>query len=179
MRYRVSQFIMKSIRVLSRVSLCLLGFFAIYYTASASLCDTTVTPWICGDYPSISLSASPNPVNFQNSSTLSWTLLNVNSGECTSSGWVWPGTMSGTLPTGNLSNSTTYTLSCTNYFGSASKSVLVTVNTIPATIDTCTYGLASNPSLKHSPDESAGRILAGEDIVFSLTYTPGAGGPAG
>lgn len=81
--------------------------------------------------PSITLSASPNPIDYNTASTLTWTVSNATS--CTASNG-WSGTKSasgGTESTGNLTATTTYTLSCTGTGGTASSSVIVTVNPQP------------------------------------------------
>jgi len=81
--------------------------------------------------PSVNLNASPNPVDYDTSSTLSWSVSNASS--CTASGG-WSGSKStsgGTKSTGNLTSDTSYTLTCTNNSKSASDSITVQVNDPP------------------------------------------------
>ena len=76
--------------------------------------------------PTVSLNASPTSLASGSSSTLTWSSTNATS--CTASGG-WSGTKaaSGTLTTGALTTTTTYTLSCSGLAGSASDAVTVTV----------------------------------------------------
>lgn len=77
--------------------------------------------------PTVTLSAAPNPINYNTASTLTWSSTNADS--CTASGaWTGSKMVSGSLSTGNLTASQTYTLTCTNVTGSANRSVTVTVN---------------------------------------------------
>lgn len=77
--------------------------------------------------PTVTLSASPLTINYNTASTLTWSSTNADS--CTASGaWTGSKATSGSLGTGNLTASQTYTLTCTNATGSANRSVTVTVN---------------------------------------------------
>ncbi|HJS21852.1 MAG TPA: hypothetical protein VJ764_04290 [Steroidobacteraceae bacterium] len=76
--------------------------------------------------PTVNLSASPTSVAVNDSAMLNWTSTNATS--CTASG-AWTGTKAaqGSESTGALSNTATYSLSCTGAGGTASDSVTVTV----------------------------------------------------
>jgi hypothetical protein len=76
--------------------------------------------------PSVTLTANPATVNYGDSITLSWSSTNATS--CTASGG-WSGTLatSGSQVLNNLTNSKTYTLTCTGLGGSSSSSVTETV----------------------------------------------------
>jgi hypothetical protein len=91
------------------------------------------TPWAYGgsfvlaDPPTVSLSASPNPVDYNTASTLTW--FSTNATVCTASGdWSGSKSLSGSESTGNLTSAKTYILTCTGDGGSASDSVTVDVN---------------------------------------------------
>jgi Calx-beta domain len=76
--------------------------------------------------PSVTISATPTAVESGESPSLTWTATSATT--CTASGG-WSGLMpsSGTTSPGAISESTTYTLSCTGTGGSASQSVTVSV----------------------------------------------------
>jgi hypothetical protein len=79
-----------------------------------------------GTKPSVTISAAPTAVESGESPSLTWTATNATT--CTASGG-WSGLMpsSGTTSPGAISESTTYTLSCTGTGGSASQSVTVSL----------------------------------------------------
>ena len=78
--------------------------------------------------PTLALSASPTTVNAGQSSTLTWSSTNATA--CSASG-AWSGSepTSGSISTGALNQSSTYSLTCTGSSGSATASATVTVNT--------------------------------------------------
>jgi hypothetical protein len=79
--------------------------------------------------PTVSLSASPATVNAGAASTLTWNASNATA-PCTASGaWSGDRLTSGSVTTGALNNSSTYTLTCTGAGGTASASTTVTVST--------------------------------------------------
>jgi hypothetical protein len=96
------------------------GFSGWYAGAQGQTC-TTPTP-----APTASISGSPISITSGNSSTISW--LSTNATSCSVSPSGWTGT-SGSQSTGALSNTTTYTVSCTGAGGSTSNSVTVGVST--------------------------------------------------
>ncbi len=72
-------------------------------------------------------SDSPSPIAYNSAATLTWTSANMTS--CTASnGWLGSQILTGSISTGNLTGSKTYTITCTGSLGSASDSVTVTVN---------------------------------------------------
>lgn len=83
--------------------------------------------------PVITISAAPNPVAYNASSLVSWSVTNPAGTTCTGSGGTpgWPGAQNpnGTFDTGPMTAQRVFTLSCTNPGGSDVKSV--TVNVIP------------------------------------------------
>ena len=98
--------------------------------------------------PTISLSASPNPVVANTASSLSWSSTNTTS--CTSS-WGTVGT-TGTYLTPSLTSTSTYTLTCTGTNGSSiSKQVVVGVMTSGGTAINGTCGTSNNQSLTVAP----------------------------
>ncbi len=77
--------------------------------------------------PAVVISASPNPVDYNTSSTLTWSSTNVTS--CVASGdWSGDKATFGTESTGNLTSAKTYTITCAGPGGSAENSVTVNVN---------------------------------------------------
>ncbi len=91
----------------------------------------TITPIVFAP-PTLNFSASPNPVNYNTASTLTWSATDATS--CTASGdWSGAKAVSDSESTGNLTSSKTYTLACTGAGGTATKSVTVTIDasTIP------------------------------------------------
>ncbi|MCD6568920.1 hypothetical protein J7K70_02110, partial [bacterium] len=82
-----------------------------------------------------SFTASPNSVNTGGSSVLSWSTQNCNS--CTASAnpsnsyWYGNQSVSGSRTIYNLTQTTTFTLSCSGNYGSDQKTTTVTVSTPP------------------------------------------------
>ncbi|MDP3956453.1 MAG: hypothetical protein Q8P97_00470 [bacterium] len=81
--------------------------------------------------PIVTLTASPNPVDYNTASTLTW--FSTYATSCTGSGGTFGGVRppSGNLPTGNLTTDTSYTLTCTGPGGSGSDNVTINVNPPP------------------------------------------------
>ena len=80
--------------------------------------------------PTVNISANPNSINHNNSSTISWssnhaTSCNASGG---ASGWAGSKSTSGTFNTGALTNTTTFNIVCTNAHSSANDSTTVHVN---------------------------------------------------
>lgn len=119
-----------------------------YAEVTVAVTGAPVTP-----APTVSISASPTSVTSGGSSTLSWSSTNATS--CTASnGWSGSKTTSGSVLTGGLYSSTTYTLTCTGPGGSTSSSATVTVT--PSTAITIT--------LTASPES----VMSGE--VSDISY---------
>ncbi len=100
--------------------------------------------------PTVSISANPTSINSGSSTTLNWSSTNANS--CLASSFPstnqWTGTKntSGSIQISNLTNSTTFHISCTGNGGSASDYVQVTVNTVPPPTPAPTLSLVANPT---------------------------------
>lgn len=93
--------------------------------------------------PTVTLSANPTNVAYNGNSVLSWSTTNATS--CVASGG-WSGSKSvngGNSTISNLTNTTTYVITCTNSTGSASDSVTVFVGTPPPSVPT--VNLTANP----------------------------------
>jgi hypothetical protein len=76
--------------------------------------------------PTVSLSANPLSVNYNGSSTLSWSSTNATS--CTASGdWSGSKATSGSQTRSSLTTTSTFILTCTGAGGSATRSVTVSV----------------------------------------------------
>jgi hypothetical protein len=88
--------------------------------------------------PTITLSVSPNPVDFNATAQITWS---ASDATYCSAGGGWSGgkLSSGTYTTPPITTGTTYSLSCTGPGGSASKSVTVAVKQSPAAIALGTY----------------------------------------
>lgn len=102
--------------------------------------NNVATPPPTASLPTVSLVANPSSVNSGNSSTLSWSATNVTA--C-SAGGGWSGTkgLSGSESTGNLSASSTFSLTCTGAGGSATQSVTVAVTSAAPTVT-----ISANPT---------------------------------
>jgi hypothetical protein len=99
----------------------------------------------CWDYPPppvVTLTASPTSVAYGASSTLTWSSRDVTS--CTASG-AWSGVQAtaGSISTGALTASSTYTITCSGAGGTATKSVTVLVGSPPAPI----VVISANPTV--------------------------------
>jgi len=96
--------------------------------------------------PTVNLTANPSSVSYNGASTISWNSSNATS--CTASGGTngWSGSKntSGTFTTGNLTNSTTFYITCTNSSGSVNDSATVSVGNAP--VQNPTVNLTANPS---------------------------------
>jgi hypothetical protein len=120
--------------------------------------------------PTVSLSASPNPVNSGTSSTLTWSSTDATS--CTATGaWSGSQTTVGTRSTAALSaNQTeTYNLSCTGSGGSVSASTNV-VATAPNSLYVSTTGSDNNAGTASAPfltvQKAASLIKPGQVIYI-------------
>jgi hypothetical protein len=103
--------------------------FTLACTGSGGTAQRSVTVTVSSGpaAPTVTLNANPTAVNVNGTSTLTWSSTNATS--CTASGgWTGSKSTSGTETTGALSNTTSYTLSCTGAGGNAQQSVTVTVN---------------------------------------------------
>lgn len=91
--------------------------------------------------PVVALSASPNTIPYNTSSTLTWNSTDATS--CLASGgWAGAKALGGTETILNLVSSSTFTLSCTGPGGSDTKSAVVTVSAPP--VPACTFN--ANPT---------------------------------
>ncbi|MBI4692003.1 MAG: hypothetical protein HY773_00960 [Candidatus Terrybacteria bacterium] len=150
------------------------SYTAKVYVERGTLNDEATAAIAVGDPdgpPVVSITANPNPIDYNTSSTLSWSAVNADS--CVASG-AWSGAknpVTGSESTGNLISDKTYTLTCTGPNGSASKSVDVQVN--PAPIPTCT--LSVNPSSGQSPLDvtltASGSGGSGAGYEYRFDYT--------
>lgn len=95
--------------------------------ASAGVNVTTPQP-----APTVTLTANPTSISSGSASLLTWTSSNATS--CTSGGaWTGGRSSSGSLTTGSLTASKTYSLTCSGAGGSATASVTVSVTALPTT----------------------------------------------
>lgn len=91
--------------------------------------------------PTVSINATPNPINSGSTTILNWQSTNATA--CVASdGWNGNQTTAGNFTTGILTTTKTYKLSCTGLGGSVSQSVTVNVNTPPPP----TVSLSANPN---------------------------------
>ncbi|MCC7160190.1 DUF11 domain-containing protein, partial [Candidatus Nomurabacteria bacterium] len=106
-------------------------------TKVANASCTSGTTWngnVCAQNqvqnPTVSITANPMSVNYNGTSVISWTSANATScvGNGGSNGWSGSKNLSGTFSTGALTNTTSYSIICTNSSGqSAVDSVTVSV----------------------------------------------------
>ncbi len=77
--------------------------------------------------PTVNVTANPNYVSFNGTTTINWS--STSATYCTASGNGWSGNKntSGQMVFANLTNTTTYTLTCTGQGGTSSDAVTVTV----------------------------------------------------
>ncbi len=84
-----------------------------------------------GVAPSLTLTASPNPVDYNTPTTLTWSTTGTAPITCNSTAGTWTGSNpragSGSVPSTNLTADTTFTMQCTNAYGTSSQSVPVAV----------------------------------------------------
>jgi Bacterial Ig domain/GDSL-like Lipase/Acylhydrolase len=113
--------------------------------------------------PTVSLSASPNPVNSGQSTTISWSAPNATS--CTASGdWSGQGLPpSGSAVVGGVTSAKTYILTCTGSAGSGTGSVTVTINQPPVAANAC-FSILDNQS------SVTGNLPASDPNGSNLTY---------
>ena len=84
--------------------------------------------------PTVSLAANPTTVNSGNASTLSWSSSDATS--CNAGGaWAGSKPLSGSESTGPLTQTSTFTLTCTGPGGSTNRPVTVTVQAATDTVD--------------------------------------------
>jgi hypothetical protein len=157
------------------------------YTLTLTVCSTSTGSYCTSDtasvvinrttptVPSITLSANPSSIDYNTSTTLSWTTSNATT--CTAGGG-WSGAItpnvSGSQTTSNLTANTTYSISCTNSAGSNAKSVLVTVGTAP-TPEPPTVSITSSPA-NPIPFNSSATVSWTSSNASSCTLTNSAGG---
>ncbi len=98
-----------------------------------------VTPTL----PTATISANPSNVNYNGSSTVTWGSNNATSCTATggSNGWSGSRSTSGSFPTGQLQNTTTYSIQC---FNSAGASTVQSTTVTVGNNNTCTDPLATN-----------------------------------
>ncbi len=119
-------------------------FFNIFCTGPGGSNSSTVTASVGSQAtpPSVDLTASQTNVSYGDATTLTW-VTTGNATSCNATGGVngWSGAKSisgGSFYTGVLTNTTTYTITCSNSAGSASDSVTIVVNNQqnnPPTVD--------------------------------------------
>ena len=141
----------------------------------------TVTP---PSPPTVALTATPTTVASGGSSTLNWSSTNATS--CTASGgWTGGKPLSGSEARTNLTQSTSYTLSCSGAGGTASQTV--TVNVTPASpaptllltatpnaivqgnSATLNWTSSNATSCTASGDWTGGKVLSGNQSTGTLT----------
>lgn len=129
--------------------------------ATLSTTNTTVTPSLVSltlayssqaSAPVVSLTATPTSIQAGQAATLNWSSQNATT--CTASGG-WSGTepISGSASTGNLSQTTTYTITCTGDGGSANSSTTVTVQPVVVGGGGTTSSTCTNPIFTSSGAE--------------------------
>ncbi len=91
----------------------------------------------CIPAPTVTLTASPNPVGYNSASTLSWHTTNASSCYAYGAWSGWKNNTRGSQSTGNLTSAKTYQIECWNSagVGTGRKSVTVSVNAAPVSIN--------------------------------------------
>ncbi len=107
--------------------------FPAYSSTAIILSQSSVNPTPTADIKA-NTSDGPLSIGYNTAVTLSWNSTNVSS--CSVSPGGWTGTSNSSQTTGNLTATTTYTLSCTGSNGNVSDSVTINVGSPPApTVD--------------------------------------------
>lgn len=113
--------------------------------------------------PTVSLAANPTSVTSGGSSTLTWSSTDATS--CLASGaWSGPKSTSDNQPTGALTASGSYSLTCTGSGGSAGASATVTVSGTPPPPPAASAGYSTNFNLTENPISEGGRWINGKAV---------------
>jgi hypothetical protein len=121
--------------------------------------------------PYCEFSANPSTINSGGSSDLVWTCVNVNS--CAIDNNVGNNLSASGYKKVNPSDSTTYTLSCSGNYGSATATTTIIVNTTPPTTPTST-SLTVTPNCKMTANPST--INKGDSSLLSWQCNENVGG---
>ena len=142
--------------------------------------SATVT--IASTAPTVTLSVGPNSIASGDSATLNWTANNATA--CTASGaWTGAKAVHGSQSTGDLTATSTYTLTCAGAGGTAKQSATVSVKAPTPTISlvanpssvlsngatTLTWSAANATACKASGAWSGNKALAGTQSSGALT----------
>jgi len=132
--------------------------------------NTFVITYTALNVPTATLSSSPNPVDYNSASTLTWSSTNATS--CTGVGFNTNGATSGSVSTGNITTNQTYTMTCTGPDGTSPEaSEIVNVNAQPTAI----IEILSDVDVTYSvvPDDSPSNSMtnasASAGVVDSAT----------
>ncbi len=103
--------------------------------------------------PTVTFTASPNPVVSNTTSKLTWSTTNANT--CLASGaWSGAKATSGTASTSNITSTQTFNLACNGAGGTTTKSVTITVATTTGTttpaLPTVTFTASPNPVVNNT-----------------------------
>lgn len=164
--------------------------FTITCYGGGQAASASVTVFVGGaPLPTVTISATPNPVAWNNSTTLSWT--SANSTGCNAS-WTSSTAVTGSQVVGPITSATTYTISCGGVGGNNSAAVLVSVSGGPApTVNLTSYGNAdgsttlswsSSNASSCSASWTTSNSISGSQIVgptVSTTYTITCSGSGG
>ncbi len=120
-----------------------------------------------------SFTASPNPVNYNSSSTLTWSSTNATSCAGTNGDASWPGVKatSSSQVTGLLTSSTTYNLSCTGLDGNPCVINPVTVIVNPSPTPSLSVSLVPSPSTGPAPLSSILSATVGGTATGTINYS--------
>lgn len=134
--------------------------------------------------PTLTLSANPTTINSGEKTTINWTTTNADECTATSGSAGWPGAWptNGSWLSGALTNTVTYTLTCSGVNGSVTKSVTVTVNSPPPPPPPPPPPKSGNLSVDLKADLGAGYVDSGagalplNDVDLKATVTGGGTG---
>ncbi|MDP2926816.1 MAG: hypothetical protein Q8N65_01620 [bacterium] len=182
--------------------------YTISCTGAGGTANDSVTVIVQSAAPTVDLKANgsdgPVTIAYNTAATLSWTSSNTTS--CAASGdWSGSKAVSGSESTGSLTNSKTYTITCSGSGGTAADSVTVIVQAPPPTVDlkinnsdgsvnvayntaaTLSWTSSNTTSCAASGDWTGAKATSGSEstgsltVVKTYTYTiscTGAGGTA-
>ena len=139
-----------------------------------------------GNVPSVTISADPSFVSYDGSSTISLSTVNADSCVATGGSNLWAGTRStgvSSFLTGALTESTVYTITCTNSYGSTTQSATVSVgnpttvtttvvptNTVRNVTTVINRATGNQSLITLSIDGGTESISAGEKRTYNVTW---------
>ncbi len=134
-----------------------------------------------GNRPTVTIYADRTNIAYNDSTTVRWNTTNANSCYATGGSLGWPGAKSigpGSFFTGSLTSSRTYSITCSNSYGTATDSVTINVRglivttsnprPIPTSLVTLTSSVDRTQSIVPTLDNT--RPHPGDEINYTVNY---------